>query len=110
MIRVFIVLSRDVSRLSAPFRRVAMTHSPTNEIGTLSLSTDNGNCGTRAIRQLLVSDRRGAMIRLQYRLRGLGVPIDVLVFSERQVAEWGDVRGPVLFPALREGIVLYEAA
>ncbi len=44
------------------------------------------------------------------RLRGLSVPVDVLVFSERQVAEWEDVRGTVLYPALREGIVLYEAA
>ncbi len=58
----------------------------------------------------VVADRRDEMIRLQHRLRGLGIPVDVLVFSERQVAEWGDVRGTVLYPALREGIVLYEAA
>lgn len=50
------------------------------------------------------------MIRLQRSLRGLGIPVDVLVFTERQVAEWGNVRGTVLYPALREGIVLYEAA
>jgi hypothetical protein len=50
MIRVFIVLSRDVSRLSAPFRRVAMTHSPTNEIGTLS------SVRTTAIAVLVQSD------------------------------------------------------
>ncbi len=54
--------------------------------------------------------RIDVMIRLQHRLRGLGIPVDVLVFSERQVAEWGDVRGTVLYPALREGIGLYEAA
>ncbi len=58
----------------------------------------------------VVADRREEMVRLQHRLRGLGIPVDVLVFSERQVAEWGDVRGTVLYPALREGIVLYEAA
>jgi len=45
-------------------------------------------------------------VRLHLRLRGPGVPVAVLVFSERQVLESGDVRGTVRYPALREGIVL----
>src|SRR5947209_7903602 len=57
-----------------------------------------------------VKDRRADMVRLQTCVSGLGVPIDVLVFSERQVRKWGDVPGTVLYPALREGVLLYDAA
>jgi predicted nucleotidyltransferase len=57
-----------------------------------------------------VADRRGEMVRLREALRPLRLPIDVLVFSLRDVEEWGHVRGTVLYPALQEGIVLYEAA
>lgn len=57
-----------------------------------------------------VTDRRADMVRLQVCLSGLGVPTDVLVFSEAQVEKWGDVPGTILYPALREGIVLYDAA
>lgn len=57
-----------------------------------------------------VRDRRAEMTRLQACLSGLGVPVDVLLFSERQVEKWGDVPGTILYPALREGILLYDAA
>jgi uncharacterized protein len=57
-----------------------------------------------------VADRRTEMVRLQTCLSGLGVPADVLVFSELQVEKWGDVPGTILYPALREGILLYDAA
>lgn len=36
-------------------------------------------------------------------------PIDVLVYSETQVDEWGEARGSVLHAALSEGRVLVEA-
>jgi predicted nucleotidyltransferase len=57
-----------------------------------------------------VADKRAEMVRLREVLRPLPIPIDVLVFSIHDLEEWGDVRGTVLYPALREGIVLYEAA
>lgn len=57
-----------------------------------------------------VTDRRAEMVRLQACLSGLGVPVDVLVFSESQIEKWGDVPGAILYPALREGILLYDAA
>lgn len=57
-----------------------------------------------------VRDRRSEMVRLQMCLSGLGLPIDVLVFSEPQVEKWGDVPGTILYPALREGGLLYDAA
>ncbi|GAC1514036.1 MAG: hypothetical protein NVS2B16_20090 [Chloroflexota bacterium] len=57
-----------------------------------------------------VTDRRAEMVRLQTCLSGLGVPADVLVFSELQVEKWGNVPGTILYPALREGLLLYDAA
>lgn len=57
-----------------------------------------------------VKDRRAEMVRLRGCLSGLGVPADVLVFSEVQVQKWRDVAGTILYPALREGILLYDAA
>lgn len=53
--------------------------------------------------------RRAERVRLRGALRGLGVPIDLLLVDEAQVEEWGDVRGTVLAAALREGRVLAEA-
>jgi len=57
-----------------------------------------------------VGDKRAEMARLREALRPLPLPIDVLIFALHELEEWGDVRGTILYPALREGIVLYEAA
>jgi uncharacterized protein len=56
-----------------------------------------------------VSDRHAEMVRLRSALHDLRRPIDVLVFSEAQVEEWGEARGTVLHAALSEGRVLVEA-
>jgi uncharacterized protein len=55
-----------------------------------------------------VSSRHAEMVRLRRVLRGLRLPIDVLVYSQAQVAEWGDVPGTVLHAALNEGRVLVD--
>ncbi len=56
-----------------------------------------------------VSDRHAEMVRLRSALHGMRRPIDVLVYSEAQVDEWGEARGSVLHAALSEGRVLVEA-
>jgi predicted nucleotidyltransferase len=56
-----------------------------------------------------VHDRHAEMVRLRRALHDLRRPIDVLVFSEAQVEEWGEARGTVLHAALSEGRVLVEA-
>jgi predicted nucleotidyltransferase len=55
-----------------------------------------------------VADRHAEMVRLRAALYELRRPIDVLVYSEAQVEEWGDATGTVLHAALREGRVLVE--
>lgn len=54
--------------------------------------------------------RPAEMVRLLRALRPLGVPIDVLVYSHEEVEEWGHLPGTVLYEALTDGKVLYEAA
>jgi predicted nucleotidyltransferase len=56
-----------------------------------------------------VTDRHAEMVRLRSTLHGMCRPIDVLVYSEAQVEEWGDAPGTVLHAALSEGRVLVEA-
>ncbi len=56
-----------------------------------------------------VPDRHAEMVRLRSALHGMRRPIDVLVYSEAQVEEWGEARGTVLHAALSEGRVLVEA-
>lgn len=56
-----------------------------------------------------IQSRRAERVRLRHALRGLGVPIDLVVFSQRHVEEWGEVEGTMLEAALREGRVLAES-
>jgi len=55
-----------------------------------------------------VPDRHAEMMRLRSALHGLRRPIDVLVYSDAQVEEWGDAPGTALRAALTEVRVLVE--
>ncbi len=50
-------------------------------------------------------DARLAMHRA---LRGIPVARDILIATPGEIAQRGDVRGPALYTALREGVVLYD--
>ena len=56
-----------------------------------------------------VLDRHAEMVRLRSALHDLRRPIDVLVYSDAQVEEWGEAPGTALHAALTEGRVLVEA-
>ncbi|MGD9892201.1 MAG: nucleotidyltransferase domain-containing protein [Dehalococcoidia bacterium] len=58
----------------------------------------------------VVESKVAETMRLRRALAGLEFPVDVLVASEQEVAEWGHLPGPALYWALTEGRVLYEAA
>lgn len=57
-----------------------------------------------------VAAKRAEMVRLRKAIGSIGLPVDVLVFSEREVSDWGHLPGSALYWALKEGKVLYEAA
>lgn len=54
-----------------------------------------------------VPDRAREMVRLRRLLRPLRVPADILVYSEEEVARWGNQPGSALYWALREGKVVH---
>jgi predicted nucleotidyltransferase len=56
-----------------------------------------------------VSKRRAETARLRRELRGLEVPLDVIVVSAQHVDEWGHFSGSMLNEALNGGRVLVEA-
>jgi hypothetical protein len=53
-----------------------------------------------------VSPRQEA-VRLRRLLRDLDLPVDIIVVGQSFAERYGDVPGSVLYPALREGTVLY---
>lgn len=55
-----------------------------------------------------VTHPRQESTRIRRALRGLLVPIDVIVATPEQVARYRDTIGLIYEPALREGRVLYE--
>jgi len=57
-----------------------------------------------------VASKRQEMVRLRKAIGSVGLPVDVLVYSEEEVADWGHLPGTALYWALKEGKVLYEAA
>lgn len=56
-----------------------------------------------------VEDRMRESVRLRQALNGLGVPIDVVVFTTDEAQRRAAVRGTVVERALREGQVLIDA-
>lgn len=57
-----------------------------------------------------VQNRHAEMVRLGRELRPLGVPVDVVVVSERYAKEWSGVPGSMVHAALTEGRVLHVGA
>jgi len=55
------------------------------------------------------SKRRKA-IEIDLALAELGIPKDILVVTPEEVARYRDIVGTIIYPALREGKVLYERA
>ncbi len=57
-----------------------------------------------------VESPRKESVRIRQALRGLSMPMDILVISENRLKELGDQPGLVYREALRAGKVVYESA
>jgi len=55
-------------------------------------------------------DKRAERVRLREALLPLKVPVDVMVVTEEEVKEYGHLIGTSLYPALKEGKVLYDTS
>jgi predicted nucleotidyltransferase len=52
--------------------------------------------------------RRRLEQQIYRNLHGVGVPVDVIVATEEDIARYGDQVGMIYRPALREGVTVYE--
>ena len=56
-----------------------------------------------------VESRHRDLVRLNRTLARLPVDVDVVLYSQREMDDWGHVVGHVINEALVEGIVVYDA-
>ena len=49
------------------------------------------------------------MVRLRNIIGRIGIGVDVLVYSEKEIEEWSQLPGTALYYAVRDGRVMYEA-
>lgn len=106
------VVSEAIIREAA---RLLLEAAPTASRIVLFGSHARGDAGPNSDVDFLVIerrsiDRRAEMVRLRRALRPLRIPVDVLVVTEEEVAEWGHLPGTALYPALKEGKVLHDAS
>ena len=100
-------------KIAEAVRRIVATAHPVRVI--LFGSQTRGDADRDSDVDLLVverdvADRYGEIVRLRRVLRGLILPVDILVIGARDFEEWADTPGSVYRTARREGKVLYEAA
>lgn len=92
-------------------RRIVDTAHPLKVILFGSLVSGNSNADSDM--DLLVIEREVVskvkeMARLREAVGSIGTPVDILVYSENDVSEWGKLPGTALYWALKEGKVIYE--
>ena len=55
-----------------------------------------------------VASKATEMARLRNAVGSVGAPVDIMVYSEQDVLDWGGLPSTTLYWALKEGKVLYE--
>ena len=91
-------------------RRIVAAANPVKVI--LMGSRARGTARPGSDVDLLVIERdpvtqRQEVVRLRRLLRDFRVPIDIVVVGQSFAQRYGDIPGSVLYPAFREGRVLY---
>lgn len=56
-----------------------------------------------------VNNKGKEMVRLRNAIGNIGVGVDVLVYSQKEIDEWGHLPGTALYAGLKEGKTIYEA-
>lgn len=98
--------------IKAAVKRILAVSKPSRVI--LFGSYARGNADEGSDLDLLViepevSNKSDEMVRLRRAIGSIGVGVDVVVYSEAETARRGEVPGTIIYWALKEGKVLYDA-
>lgn len=110
MIRVMDAKSELLDEIVARLTAVAR---PVRVIVFGSAATDSGTADSDIDLLIVldeVGDARLESVRLRRALRGVGMPLDVIVMRTDRFEETKNVVGGIAYPANRYGKVIYEAA
>lgn len=55
-----------------------------------------------------IENKGKEMVRLRNIIGNVGVGVDVLVYSKKEIDEWGHLPGTALYAGLKEGKTIYE--
>lgn len=100
-------------KIRAAVKEVVRVAQPSRVI--LFGSAARGQAGRHSDADLLVvtsravSSSRKASVRIRRALRGIAMPMDILVISERRLNTLAERPGLIYREALRRGLVVYEA-
>ena len=100
------------SDLAEIVKRIVETAQPEKII--LFGSTARGDAGPHSDMDFLIikstSDKRELDNRIRYALYGVNVSIDLVVANPEEVERYKDSHALIYKPALKDGIVVYDAA
>jgi predicted nucleotidyltransferase len=102
---------RNFSKIEAMVGRLAEQFHPTKII--LFGSYARGAAGPDSDVDLLVviateGSRRKLAIQMDIALADRDIPLDLLVVSPQEFNQYRDIAGSIIYPAVREGKVMYE--
>ena len=101
-------------KISAAVRRIVDVAHPQKVIvfgsAARGETTLNSDVDFLVVTRTDVESPRRESVRIRRALRGIGMPMDVLVISADRLREVGDRTGLLYRTVLREGLPLYEAA
>ena len=102
------------TKIHAAVKRVVKAAHPTRVI-LFGSAARGGRRTPNDVDLLIVRDEevrspRKEGIRIRRALRGISMPMDILVISERKLREVADQPGLVYREALREGKIVYDAS
>ena len=102
------------TKIQAAVKRVVKTAHPTRVI-LFGSAARSGRRAPNDVDLLIVSEHevaspRKESVRIRRALRGIPMPMDILIVSERRLREVADQPGLVYRQALREGKIVYDAS
>jgi predicted nucleotidyltransferase len=98
VVRRFVSVS-DPRQIILPGSRARGNAHPDSDVDVLVV--EDGPFGVE-------NSRRAEAVKLDPALRGLRVPVDILVFTPDEIERWRRSINHVVFDALQEGRVLYD--